>query len=304
MGNAVSRSESARELFAVHLLFVRRHSACYRNISLNICREVFTYVPIDQIYLATVKSDRLFVYNLRTNTAKVTSESLFLDLTGTGLTMLSNEAMLIVGGTPSGSRARKLNIWTGRLEEEARLQEGRAWPGVYLHKDWVWVFGGNVGETLDSVECFSLVQRSWRTGPRMLSPKVCFTPCEHRGFIYLPEVSPHKKLLEVLDPVAERYHLLQLELSGARLGSVSFFVGSELVVIDYNRKVGSWRVGSKARQLSEIYISEGRDKTCLTNVSPVRWGKTVFWLDADFNVTKADLKKRRIDTYNVSKAAD
>lgn len=298
MGKAVSRSEDAREMFALRLLFVRRYSRCYRGICLNICREVFAYVPQDQIFLATVKADQLWVYNLKTQTAQLTAETFGLDLTGTGLAMLSNEAMLIVGAVPSGTRVRRLNIWTGRVEGEAGLQEGRAWPGVFVHKDWVWVFGGNIGVTLDSVECFHRTERRWRRGPRMLSPKVCFTPCEHRGLIYLPEVSPRKKLLEVLDPIAETYSLLPLELCGTQMGSISFFVDSDLVIIDYNRKVGSWRVGSKAKQLSDLYISEGRNRNCLSNINPIRCGKAVYWLNKDLNVTKADLKKRSIETCN------
>lgn len=126
-----------------------------------------------------------------------------LDLSGTGVVMLNCDTMLVVGGGPSVRLARSFNIWTGVLTMEAEMTIGRDWPGMLIYEDVVWVFGGNTGPSLDSVERFHTTQKTWQIGANMLSPKAAFTPCEHRGLIYLPETSPKKKQLEVLNPVTE-----------------------------------------------------------------------------------------------------
>lgn len=199
--------------------------------------------------------------------------------------MLDRDAMIVVGGD-SSSLVKRVNIWTGKITEEAAMSECRAWPRMLKYKDFVWVFGGNTGPSLNSMEKFCLTTRTWRNGPPMLSPKVCFTPFEYHNLIYLAEISAQKKQLEVLNPHTEKYTLLPLQLHGKHFGSVSFIDSNTLYICSYSGKVGTWVLGSKDVELMDM-IETG--VKCYTNGSPVIVNKNVYWLDGGFGLTRFNL---------------
>lgn len=126
------------------------------------------------------------------------------------------------------------------------------------------MFGGNFEPSLDSVERFHRTQRIWQTGPNMLSPKAAFTPCEHHGLIYLPEASPCKKLLKMLNSVTEVYILLPLQLHINLYGSFSFIADNNLFMIDYNRKACTWNLESKKTELTPLHINVKKSLTAIS----------------------------------------
>lgn len=69
--------------FGLHLAFTRARSPLYTRLSLNITREVFTFIGLDYLYLGTIKSNKLIVYNLTSGSMQETVPSINLSLSGT-----------------------------------------------------------------------------------------------------------------------------------------------------------------------------------------------------------------------------
>lgn len=276
---------AARIEFGLYLAFTRARSPLYTRLSLNITREVFTYIGSDHLYLGTIQGNKLVAYDLTSESMQVTVPSISLNLSSTGFIMLDREVMLVVGGS-SKSLVNRVNIWTGKITEEAAMSECRAWPGILKYKEFVWVFGGNTGPALSTMERFRLITRTWRNGPRMLSPKVCFTPFEYHDLIYLAEISAQKKQLEVLNPLTDEYTLLPLQLHGAQFGSISFIESNTLYICSYSGNVGTWVLGSQDAELRELMKT---DIQCYTNGSPIIINKFVYWLGGNFGLIRFDL---------------
>ena len=285
---------ATRVEFGVYLAFARVHSLLYQRLSLNISREVFSYIGLDPILLlGAFRGNKLVLYDLTTESCKETIPNIALNLSGTGLVMLSDRQMLVVGGSSSRC-VKSVDVLTGVITEEAAMKECRAWPGVLLYNARVWVFGGNTEPALDSVEWFLCGPRTWQQGRSMHSPKVCFTPCAHQGRIYLPCVSAQKQALEVLEPISEVYTLLPLRLCSGQFGSVSFIENNHLYVIDYHLKAGIWALGSQNTELRALQITVNGAKNCFTNGSPVKCRNSVYWLDGRFILAKFDLKTQTL----------
>lgn len=276
---------SIRTQFGLYLAFLRIHSPLYTRLSLNITREVFSYIGLDHFYLCTIKCSQLVVYDLATESIQARVPYIYLSLAGTGLAMLTKDTMLVVGGTSGERNAKSLNIWTGTIINEADMMEGRSCPGMLVYKGCAWVFGGT---GLASVERFHYSMRNWERGPQMPTPKSSFTPCAYQGLIYLPYPSPDRKQLEVLNPITEAYSLRPLELYSPYYGSVSFAVNNTLYVFDYAMKAGTWALGSQDTQLTNLQVV-GKQKG-YTNCSPIKCGNAIYWLNLDFSLVKFDLK--------------
>ena len=281
--------------FGLYLAFTRARSPLYTRLSLNITREVFTYIGLDHRYLGTIQNKKLIAYNLTTESMQETVPSINLNLSGTGFIMLDRDFMLVVGGA-SRRLVNRVNIWTGKITEEAAMSESRAWPGILKYKEFVWVFGGNTEPALNTMERFHLTTRIWQNGPRMLSPKVCFTPFEYHGLIYLAEISAQKKQLEVLNPLTEEYTLLPLQLHGSHFGSVSFIESNTLYICSYIGTVGTWVLGSQDAELKDLMKT---DIQCYTNGSPIIINKCVYWLAGNFGLIRFNLTTSTLTPCNM-----
>ena len=285
--------------FGLYLAFTRAHSPLYRPLSLNICREAFSYLGGDHIYLGSIQDYQLIVYDLLTESMQITVSSLNIKLQSAGLAQLDSNTMLMIGGA-NLKQVRSINIWTGTITKEAEMTESRAYPGLLLYGEFVWVFGGNTGNSLTSVERFHRTNRTWEMGPPMPSPKVAFTPCVHHSLIYLPCPNEKNRQLEVLDPATEMYTLLPLLLYSGLYGSVSFVVDSYLCVIDFNKQMGRWEIGSQDTRLTDMRMSVHRERNCYTNGIPIRCGEVIYWLNGNVSLAKFDLKTSTFSTSKTS----
>lgn len=208
--------------------------------------------------------------------------------------MLSPRRMLAVGGPDSQKDAFSVDIYTCAVTRESNMLKGRAWPGVTVYADFIWVFGGNTKATLTSAERFHTKERTWTRIRDMKTPKVCFTPCEHHGLIYLPEISTQRKPLEVYFPKQDRYEPLALMLFGAFYGSVSFICDSELYIVDIDSRAGKWSLNNANEFLTPIEV-KGSEVQCVTSGPVIRVGETVFWLDWESELVRMDLGSARIE---------
>lgn len=152
------------------------HSLLYTRLSLNISREVFTYIPADLYHLGSVTNQPLVVYDLTTESMTVTYSDINLNLAAAGIAMLNTETILVAGGRYSARGVKSVNIWTGVMKVEVKMAEGRSWPGMQVYRSFVWVFGGNTGPSLSSAERFHRIQRNWQSAPTMLSPRPASLP--------------------------------------------------------------------------------------------------------------------------------
>ena len=283
---------STRIDFGISLAFARLYTTLYGRLSLNISREVFTYIGLDFFCLTAISGKNIHVYDLRTETLTISAE-VDVNPNEAGLVMMQPDILLVVGGLPRKS-AYSVQIWSGVVTQEADMSVHRSWPGMLAYEEWVWVFGGNTANTLDSVERLHRGNRTWQSGPRMLSPKVCFTPCGYQGLIYLAETSHIKKHLEVLNPVTEEYTLLPLELTHNLYGSISFIDQGALVLLNCSCEAGVWSLGSTASSLETLSITKYGVDNCYTNGTPVRYSGAVYWLDGQFRLAKFILETHEL----------
>ena len=167
-----------RIAFGVYLTFVRSHSPVYTSLSLNITREVFSYIGNDARYVVAPEGKLILVYDVVNETLTITRRERMINDTGASFAMVNAEEILIIGGVwkKRESSVRSVNIWTGEVKNEESMSRSRMLPGVLTFQAFVWVFGGNTNPSLDSVEKFHRTRRTWCTGPTMSTPKVCFTP--------------------------------------------------------------------------------------------------------------------------------
>ena len=296
MGEKPHFDLESRTYTCIYILFVRLHSRIHGRLSLNICREVFIYIPLEQRYLASILNKQLLVYDLHTPTSQVTSNRMKLNLTAKGLVMVGDNELFIVGGEVNRVVLR-VDIWTGKVRKEGELRVVRRWPGVVVYMKYVWVFGGNTGPSLSSVDRFDRRKNAWEPARDMLTSKTSFTPCVHQGFIYLAEMSPVRKQLERLEPETQEYVVLGVELWHSLYSSVAVIVNGELLVVNFSNEVGTWRIGSSATQLTpstDIHLHE--IYSTFTNMAPVHCRDAYYWLNGMLPV-QFDLKTSTISKY-------
>ena len=125
----------------------------------------------------------------------------------------------------------------------------------------------------------------------MPTPKVCFTPSHYKGLIYLAEVSPIKKQLEVLNPESGLYRTLPLELHHPLYGSVSFIHNDQLFIIHYNPNSGTWPLSSQQTQLDKLHLTCSKENLIYpyTNGSPLQIKDCVFWVNDNLELFKLNL---------------
>ena len=286
------RPEIATRLsFALHLLFTRCYNVLFTSLPLTIIREIYTYIGMERCYLAEITEGQLRVYDLRWEKERKTA-SIGLEAAQSGLIMRDWERLLVVGGACNRPDIYSVHIWTGVVTLEAHLHKGRSYPGLLLHNDFVWIFGGNISPSLRSVERFHNTTRAVEKGEKMRTPKVNFTPCTHKGLIYLPDASAHNFPLEVLDPLPEIYSFLPLTLYSSYFGSISFIQNDELVIFMSPKQVGRWEISSSVTKLSPLDVKI--ETECGSSGPVVGWKGSVYWGNGGLGLVKWDVERKTV----------
>ena len=114
----------SRTLVGIYLAITRLSCPLYRSLSLNITREVFSYISPDRL-LVGFQDRRLILHVLPSETMLATC-SLDLDLSGRGIVLLSDTTVLLVGNSASENYVRSVHIWTGQVRREAAMRQGRS----------------------------------------------------------------------------------------------------------------------------------------------------------------------------------
>lgn len=281
-----------RTMVGLYLAFTRLCNPLYHSLSLNITREVFSYIAPDQLLVGF--RDRCLVVYVVPREATMTTCTLDLDLSGRGIVLLSDTIALLVGNCMSENFARTVNIWTGQIHREAAMLQGRSNPGVLKYQQNVWVFGGCDQLTpLRSVESFHLIKRRWSPALSMFFPRAYFTPCEYQGWIYLADACRRKKQIEVFHPVQMFYKLLPLELHSEAVQSVSFVYDQHLIFINYKQS-GQWHLNSNDKGLQGFGSYPSDPSLCYTSGISVSQEGAVYWISEGSELVKFDIKSKEL----------
>lgn len=190
-----------------------------------------------------------------------------------------NLTVLVLAANPPSSSVYEVDIAMNETAIQPDMAKARAWPGVLLHGVWLYVFGGDT-PGLKSCEKFNLATSRWSSLPNMKTPKSAFSPCEHRGEVYLPCVRWEQKALESFSLAKQQFQLLRPKLPFTMVDSVAFHYAGELIVVA--RKViqmARWKIGSEEEFRVSGYFKQ--ENSALSKTPLVVKGKLGFFINAE-----------------------
>lgn len=234
----------------VLLLFYRSTHPPFNRLSLNVVREVASYLPSPSflVYLGPT----LIYYHDFTSETTAEAPLDFPRREGQAYCQLDYAHLLIVGGVKEPRQVRRLNFLQLEARAEQSMQERRCWPGLIRHLGQVWVFGGR---QLKSAERFSLASGQWTAVAAMTHARMCFTPCMWQHEIYLPSMDSTPKPVEVYSPATDSYRCLPLVLQDSLyFGCVAYIAHGELLVLTYSGRLGLWRLDCRETSLRVVSI--------------------------------------------------
>ena len=138
----LERPEIATRIsFGVCFTFVRSHSSVYSLLSLNITREVFSYIGNDSIFVVAPRANQLKVFNLAKKTVSIIATKTLINTECAGFVLFTTDEILVMGGSANqGRSAVCVNIWSGVVTTEASMSQDRSWPGVLVFRECVGVW--------------------------------------------------------------------------------------------------------------------------------------------------------------------
>lgn len=156
---------------------------------------------------------------------------------GCSVIVLEGEQALVLG-----DKATLLNLNTMQLSELGKPSTSRVFAGILKHQSFIYAFGGQ-SPAVCSCEVLDLEERSWDSLANMQQPRSAFTPCLYEESVYLADSSQVHRVIEVFDLSSKEFTALEMELPDSLRGrSVSFFVGSELVLLTNEGQEGRWQL--------------------------------------------------------------
>lgn len=181
-----------------------------------------------------------------------------------------------------GDKAVILDISSKQLSELDAPASSRLFAGVLKHQTVIYAFGG--GPTASSsCEALDLEERSWSSLGNMQYSRRAFTPCLCTESIYLADPSQSHRVMEVFHISTKEFTALAVALpEDLRGDSVSFMVGSELVLITSEGQLRRWQLEEESWRESE---AEGGWAVC----GPVLLEQEACWVTVDGRLLKFEL---------------
>ena len=165
---------------------------------------------------------------------------------GCSVVVLEDKQALVLG-----DKATLLNLNTKQLAELEEPSTSRLFAGVLKYQSLIYAFGGQSPASC-SCEVLDLEERSWTSLANMQQPRSAFTPCLYEESVYLADSSQTHRAIEVFDLTSKEFTALAVELPASLQGhSVSFFVGSELVLLTSEGQAGRWQLEGESWKESE-----------------------------------------------------
>ena len=193
--------------------------------------------------------------------------------------------LLVFAANPPTASAFELDFLHNITTPLPAMTKSRAWAGLFAHGVWVYVFGGDAPE-LKTCEKFNRATGHWSILPKMNKGRNAFTPCEHRGDLYLPCVRWEHKTLESFSLAREEFTVLQPQLPFTMVDSVALIWAGELVIVAQGLKqMARWRLGSVESFRVSGYFEQ--NSVALAMSPPVTKGKLCFYVNSkngDLNI--------------------
>lgn len=274
------------------LVFVKRKHPVWSRLSLNLLREIGTYL-LDCLYPCGHLST-LIVYNLETGAVKQKTPISHSFDNGTVYCPYAPNRVLCIGAEPTITSVFSLCTATGELRAMPDMMLGRAWPGVVLWEDTVYVFGGQHGQPTAEAEKFRISPGAWRKLASMSVPKLAFTPLLHTKQIYLIACSPMGPLpIETFNPYTETYTTLNVRIDGSGFGAISFLKGDEVLTVLYGGELLHWNPTSTTYRKDKVSLP---DIESAISGGPVRRYKDwVYWVNYHTgNLVQFDLNAEEV----------
>lgn len=237
----------------VQLLWTRRYSCPIKTLSLNLLREICTYLEQDLVFVPALCHDTFRLYNVR---ARTVNEYKLASTFTSGAVFCFTEGLevIVVGGWSEVGDV--FAIKTGVAEKLNSMCVARAWPGIYHWKSQTYVFGGNNPSSISS--CEKRREGNWQPLPDMAYARYSFNPCRHQYDLWLPDLYQGHRVMESFSLEDEQFRLLPHSLPASDASNSIAYMSSndELVVISESLSFYVWREGELCPQEHTV-VSEG-----------------------------------------------
>lgn len=198
---------------------------------------------------------------------------------------IESSKLLVLASNPPTTSVFELDLAHNTTVSLPAMAKSRNWPGLFVHGVWVYVFGGDPPD-LKSCEKFNRATGHWSVLPNMHKSRTAFTPCEHRGEVYLPCVRWEHKTLESFSLHTQEFTVLQPQLPFTMVDSIALLWAGDLVIVARGLKqMARWRLGTVEGFRVSGYFEQ--DSVPLAMNPPVTKGKLCFYVNSksgDLNI--------------------
>ena len=270
-------------------LWIMARGQC-RRLSRNVKREVCGYIGQSKPeVVCLVLTELIIVYDF------AGKRGLKLPLaTGFGEGVVccpvDSGSVLCVGGTIPTSQAHVVLFKRGTVLSLAPCPVSLSHPGLILHDNSVYVFGGSPPENRNCEQlCFPSPR--WRSLRPMTQPRSHFSPCAFRQYIYLTDLLNSSRI-EAFDTVSEKYKSVKLDFVVDPDYSISWTDQGEIVLLTRDEVV-TWRPGGS--YTSGLFVQCSQE--VLSYCPPVVHSGRTFWVHKEeLMVFERDVRRVRIAT--------
>ena len=129
----------------------------------------------------------------------------------------------------------------------------------------VFAFGGVVRGPSTVCEKSSIPPTRWTPLPPMHYARSFFTPCAFKALLYL--TSATNGAVESFSPPTETFTVLPVSLPAQlqfRCSSVAFVLNGELILLNYEKQMASWKIESEAQ-----FRISATDRKCCSYHPPI-----------------------------------
>ena len=280
-GSQVSRrwdgrlSQSMAQVWLIH--FQRRFSP-FSSLSRNVIREVCSYLSAPEV-LPALLNDTLTLHTF--DSSPVVSVHLPVVYPAGGVCCVQfDQEVVCLGSDPPTSQVYGVHVTTLTCTLKPSMLRPRAWPGVIVVTDIIYVFGGD----LNSCEKFTGEQ--WKSLPDMIYPKCDFNPVCYKEEIFLCTFGVD---IETFDRYKEVFSRLPVRLPGTHVTACTCFrLGSKMLILGKTTAV-SWEIHS-----TEIDTWQLQKAVWGCVGGPRRCKGQVYWTDFTGQVVSYDIDHRRV----------
>lgn len=229
--------------------------------------------------LISVYGNSLRKYNLVKNeqAGQQISSSVYVS-DGSFYSPIGGNKILILAVNPTSTKVSELDLVSGQACDWPEMGKARRSPGVLQHGVFIYVFGG---DNNDNRSCEKLNRGicQWSPLPQMTKGRASFTPCEHRGQVYLPCVRFDHKSLETFSLEKEIFAVLRVELPFTSSDSVAFICEGELILLSQNStQMARWKLNSAENFRVSGYFNQSG--YALSNTPPIKREKMYYFVSA------------------------